>query len=263
MMHSQIEEQEIVERYARNQLLPEEQRAFEEHFFACDECFRQVQAAQRLIAGMRDAGRRGLLDGDRLKATPLMAASPWAGWRRWAIPAFAFSSCAALALVALTAWLFLYRLPHLRRQIEQASQQRLQQTVAELRVQEQARAALERQLGRGNAPEGNVPFALLQATREAASPPTEVSVPAGAHRVVLWVEVGGARRFGSFRLQLFTAEDRLVETVENLNRNTYGALVVSLVGERLQPGKYLIKVAGEEPKPSTLVGEYQLRIRRP
>jgi len=64
MMHPQIEDQEIVERYVRNQLAEEERKAFEEHFFACDDCFEKLQATDRFVAGMRDAARRGLLAGD-------------------------------------------------------------------------------------------------------------------------------------------------------------------------------------------------------
>lgn len=263
LMHSQIEEQEIVERYVMNRLPPDEQRAFEEHFFTCEECFEDVQAAQRLIAGMRDAGRKGLLGGDRLKAARIMDAPLWAGWRSWAIPAFAFSSCAALVLTVLTAWLFLYRMPRMQREIEQASQKRLQQTIAELQVHDQARTALETQLGRGNAPEGNLPFVMIEATRDAAAPPNEVIVPAGEHHLVLWVEVEPARRLSSFRLQFYTEKNQLVETVENLKRNAYGALVVSLSAEHLQSGKYLIRLTGEEPQRSTLLGEYRLEIRRP
>ncbi len=60
-MHRQIEEEEIVERYARNQLAPEEREAFEEHFFTCDECFEKLQATERFIAGVRNATARGLL----------------------------------------------------------------------------------------------------------------------------------------------------------------------------------------------------------
>ena len=249
MRHRQIEDEEIVERYARNQLAPEEREAFEEHFFACDECFEKLQATERFIAGVRDAADRGLL------GSGLPEAAPARGWSSWMLPALAVSTCTALAFAAVMGWVFLFQMPNLRQQLNQAA--------AELRVQREARAALEKQLGRGSAAEVNLPFVMLQATRDVQAPPTEVTLPAGAQRVVLWADVGPAGRFRSFRLQVYTADNRLVETLENLKRNSYGALAVSLPAERLPAGDYLVKLAGEEPPPPSAVGEYRLRIRRP
>ena len=65
MMHQQIEDEEIIERYVRNQLGAEERKAFEEHYFTCEECFGKLEATERFIAGVRDAGRRGYLERSR------------------------------------------------------------------------------------------------------------------------------------------------------------------------------------------------------
>lgn len=248
MMHAQIEDEEIIERYARNQLAPEERRAFEEHFFSCEECFEKLQATERFMAGMRNAVERGLLS----SGSPQAALAR--GWRSWMLPALALSTCAALAFAAVTGWVFLFQLPSLRQQ--------LQQVVAELRVQQETQAALEKQFGRGAA-EANLPFVMLEATRDLQAPPSEVTLPAGAQRVVLWAEVGPAGRFRSFRLQVYAADNKLIETLEHLNRNSYGALVGSLPADRLPAGDYLIKLSGQEPPPSSVVAEYRLRIRRP
>jgi len=247
-MHPQIEKDDIIERYARHQLAPEEQRAFEDHFFACDECFEKLQAAERFLAGVRDAAERGLLRGGQ----PASAAR---AWPRWLLPAFAVSACAALALAAVSGWMFFAELPRLRRHLDQ--------TAAELYTRQRAQAALEGQLGRGSAAEPNLPFVMLQATRDVQAPPNEVAVPPGAQRVVLWAELGPAGRFRTFRLQVYTADNKLVETLEDLKRNSYGAIALSLPAERLPPGDYLVKLAGEEPPPSSVVGEYRLRVRRP
>ena len=53
MLHSQIENEEIIERYVRSQLTPEARRAFEEHFMGCDKCFEKLQTTERFIAGIR------------------------------------------------------------------------------------------------------------------------------------------------------------------------------------------------------------------
>ena len=249
MMHRQIEQEEIVERYARNQLAPEEREAFEEHFFACDECFEKLQATEGFIAGVRNAAARGLLG----SGSPQAALAR--DWKSWMLPALALSSCAALAFAAMTGWVFLFQVPSLRQQLQQAA--------AELHVQRETRAALEKQLGPGTAAEANLPFIMLEATRDVQAPPSQATLPAGAQRLVLWAEVGPAGRFRSFRLQVYAVDNRLIETLEHLKRNSYGALIASLPAERLPAGDYLVKLSGEEPPPSSVVAEYRLRIRRP
>ena len=59
MNHHEIEQDEIVERYVRHRLAADERLAFQEHYFACDECFAQVQTTARFVAGVRQAARAG------------------------------------------------------------------------------------------------------------------------------------------------------------------------------------------------------------
>jgi hypothetical protein len=248
MMHPQIEDEEIVERYVRNQLAEEERKAFEEHFFACDDCFEKLQATERFVAGMRDAARRGLLAGD--------AQGTASAWRigSWLIPLFAVSACGALLLAALSGWLYFVQLPDLRGQLSQSA--------AELRAQQQARAALEHLIAGSMQAEANVPLVMLQATRDMQAPPNEVSVPLGAKHVVLWVELPRGKP-SRFRLQVNATDNRPVEMLDNLERNSYGALAVSLPVEALQPGDYRITLSNQEASPASLLAEYRLRIRRP
>src|SRR5436309_7699734 len=126
MVHSDIEKDGIVERYVRRQLTVEEQQAFEEHFFGCDECFAKLQEAERFQAGLRDAARRGLLDNTRGSAAP-------AGRWRWA---FAAAACAAIVFLTMSSWMYFRQLPQLR--------DTLNRTAAELEVERQARATLPR-----------------------------------------------------------------------------------------------------------------------
>jgi hypothetical protein len=248
MMHPEIEDQEIVERYVRNQLAEEERKAFEEHFFACDDCFEKLQATERFVAGMRDAARRGLLAGD-VEGTAF-------AWRigSWLIPAFGVSASAALLLATVSGWLYFVQLPKLRGQLSQSA--------AELRSQQQARVALEHQIASSIQAEANVPLVMLQATRDVQAAPNEVSVPLEAKHVVLWVEVPRGK-FSRFRLEVDATDNRPVEMLDNLQRNSYGALAVSLPVEALQPGDYRIRLTAEEPVPASLLAEYRLRIRRP
>jgi hypothetical protein len=47
MTHDEVEQREIVELYVRKRLSPEDRGAFQEHFFACDSCFDQIQTMER------------------------------------------------------------------------------------------------------------------------------------------------------------------------------------------------------------------------
>jgi hypothetical protein len=248
MMHQDIEDQEIIERYVRDQLSPEERRAFEEHFFGCEECFRKLEIMERFIAGIDYAGNRGLLAGE---VEGRARRSIWSGWL---VPAFAASACAALILGAFSGWLYFSQMPRMRQQ--------LRQSAADLRVQQEVRAALERQIVSSIQTEANVPLVMLQATRDVQAAANEVSIPPGAKHLVLWVEVP-AGKSSRFRLQVDAADNRTVDAVDNLQRNTYGALAVSLPAEALQPGDYRIRLTSQEPPPLSLVGEYRLKIRKP
>jgi Putative zinc-finger len=248
MMHHQIEDEEIIERYVRNQLPEEERKAFEEHFFACDDCFEKLQTTERFVAGFRDAASRGLLVGNAQGS-----AAPWR-LGSWLIPAFGATACAGLVLAAVSGWLYFLQMPKLRSQLNHST--------TELGAEKQARAALEQRMANSNQAEANLPLVMLQATRNVQAGPNEVAVPRGAKHLVLWIDVptGNSR---SFRLQVDTADNRPVEQLDNLQRNTYGALAVSLPVESLQPGEYRIRLSRQEPLPVSLLGEYRLRIRRP
>jgi len=247
MMHRQIENEAIIERYVRNQLEAEERKAFEEHYFTCEECFEKLEATERFIAGVRDAGRRGLLGSAANEA----ASRP--GWRAWMLSTVVASACAAAVLVVATGWMLLFQMPKLRQQLNQSA--------ANLRAEQAARAALEQEIASVNQAEINLPLVMLQATRDVQAAPNEVTVPPGAKHLVLWIEVpmGNVR---SFRLQVDAADNRPVEQLDNLQRNTYGAVAVSLPAESLQLGEYRIRLSRQEPPPLTLLEEYRLRIRR-
>lgn len=250
MMHSEIEDQEIIERYVRNQLAPQERQAFEEHFFDCQECFERVQATERFVAGIRDAVGRHLMD-DRRSADYVRVPS---FWRAWMFPALAASSCAAVALAVFAAWTLFFQMPELRQQLNQAA--------ADLGAQREAMAALQKQIASATQAETNVPLVMLQATRNAEAPPNDAVLSPDAKRLTLWIELPSSMS-GTFRLEIATADGRNIQTLQNLKRNTYGALVVSLPAEMLQSGIYTVRLSRQEPSPATLVEEYRLRIRRP
>ena len=242
-MHSRIEEEEIVERYARKQLTPEEQQAFEEHFFGCDECFQKLQEMDRFLAGMHAAGERGLLN-ERAQAA--------AGRSRWFLPGLAVAACTALFAVT-SGWLYLREIPRLRGELDQ--------TTKRLNIEKQERAELERKAALVETAEANVPLVMLQTSRTGEGPTTAV-LPKGARHLVLWIEIGPSR-YREFQLEVFSEQGQRLTTLEHLKPGPYGALAASVPTEQLPNGECRIKLTGQDPAPAALAGEYLLRINRP
>ena len=245
MLHKHIENEEVIERYVRNRLATEERLAFEEHFFACDDCFAKVREMEKFVAGIRDAAESGTLP-----SPEETAASPFpAKWFLWALTA---STCMALVLALAVGWLTLRTLPRLRAD--------LNTTTAQVQSQQQIIARLQEVPNPQETPEANVPLVMLQASRgdEAA----ETVLPTGAKRVVLWVETGPTR-YRSYRMEISSASGEPVAAIENLIRGPYGAIAASLPSDRLPPGVFRITLTGQAPPPASLVGEYRLRVRKP
>lgn len=244
MLHTQIKNEEVIERYVKNRLTPEERHAFEEHFFSCDECFEKVQAMEQFVAGIRDAAQSGTL-----AHTQEPAARVVFRWLPWAL---AFSTCAAVVLAIVVGWLSFSTLPRLRSDLNVRA--------AQVRSQEQMLARRQENPIPQETAEANVPLAILQAER--GDEMTEVTLPPGAKRILLWTEIGPTR-FRSYRMEVYSSSGRLVESVDDLVRSPYGALVASLPADQLQAGVFRITLTGQVPPPASLVGEYRLRIRKP
>ena len=49
-----VQRDDMIDRYILRQLSPEEQEAFEEHYFGCDRCFRELQQTQKLILILKE-----------------------------------------------------------------------------------------------------------------------------------------------------------------------------------------------------------------
>ena len=296
LTHQSIEQREIVERYVTDTLSPEERRAFQEHYFNCEACFAQVEITERFISGIRDAAASGLLDSRISKKAQM----PMSGvWSRWFQPTVAVATAASLILAATVGWFLLYTEPKLRQQLareqqmrEQAvreSQQNLNQAEEQLRLEREARAKLENQLAqqqqersklenqiaenrlpRNMSPgevfpdrsEPNIPIVMLEATRDAGGTTNSLDVPRNARTFVLWIEVPSQARGGTYRLQIYTDQNRLLKTARGLKLNSYGALAVSLSAKSFQSGSYLVRLYSEGRQPTDLVGEYRLQVRR-
>jgi hypothetical protein len=248
MLHAYIESEEVIERYVRNRLTPEDKNAFEEHFFTCEDCFAKVQEIEQFVAGVDDAAERGMLP-----TVPEPAANPvFAGWMPWVLGA---STLAAAALAAVVGWMALDTVPKLEADLNATSAKvsEQQQTIAEL--QQAAGSTAEGARG----PEANVPLVMLESSRGGET--ATAVLPAGAKRLILWVEIGPTR-FNSYRMEVVSQAGTPVATLDNLTRGPYGGIVASLPADHLQPGSFRITLKGQSPPPAGLVGDYLLQIRR-
>jgi anti-sigma factor RsiW len=288
MNHQEIEENEIIERYLLHQLAADERRAFQEHYFSCDECFEKAQMEARFIAGVRDESRSGAF---AKSAFATSTAAPAASWPGWLKPAFTLAAAASLVMAIALGWLLLDQIPKLRgelarerqarEQVEREQQQSLNRAREEaeserrkVEIERNERAKLQSQveeLARNQtwqssnsktAAQANVPIVVLEAVRDSQSGANQIHLPADANHLTLWQEVEPGNRFDSFQLQIFDASNRQVQTIRGLKANSYGALAASVSAKAFQTGKYLVKLYGVKGQQRELVGEYDLNVRR-
>jgi len=245
-MHPQIENEEIIERYVRRQLSVQERQAFEEHFMGCDECFEKLQTMEQFVAGIHDAAIRGMFE-DAGTAVPRRSDL----WFKWA---FAATATAAVILGAVTAWAYLAGIPKLRREVDRAA--------AELQAEQRLRADLERKAASLEQPEANIPLVILQASRAARDEAASIVVQPASRHIVLWIDIDPSR-YRDFRLEVFSQDSRLVASLEHLDRGPYGAIAASLPADQLPAGDFRIRLSAQDQQPSVLIGEYQLKVRRP
>jgi anti-sigma factor RsiW len=269
MKHQEIDDNEIIERYVLQRLSVDERQAFQEHFFACDECFDKVQMTARFIAGVRESSVAGALAklSDETRAVRSSTASRAAevaafGWN-WLRPAFVLATAASVVLALLLGWLLVNQLPKLRHQLEREklsreqmerdTQQRLEQATGELEKERQQlqnekneRAKLATQLEELarqrpaslegiNRPQANAPVVILEALRD-SQVSNRLTLPEQAKSATLWIEVEADSRFNSYRLQILRADHQVVDTIPGAKPNAYGALAVNVPARLLQTG---------------------------
>jgi hypothetical protein len=288
MNHQEIEEKEIIEGYVLHRLAADERRAFQEHYFSCDECFEKAQMQARFMAGVRGESRSGVLARSAFTASTATPAASWPGWLK---PAFTLAAVASLVLAVALAWLLFNQIPKLREelarerqareQVERETQQNLNRARDEveserqkLEIERSERAKLQsrvEELARNQtwqssdsklATQANVPIIVLEAVRDSQTAAKPIQLPVNASHLTLWLEVEPGNRFDSFQLQILDAGNRQVQTIPGLKANPYGALALSLSVKAFQTGKYVAKLYGVKGRQREFIGEYDLNIRR-
>ncbi|HEY8203954.1 MAG TPA: zf-HC2 domain-containing protein [Pyrinomonadaceae bacterium] len=286
MTHQQIEANEIVERYVLHQLPPEERRAFQEHYFSCDECFERTQTQARFIASAREAADSGFLVAGQSEPASSVFLFP-ALLRAWVVPALAAGLLVAFALIGLWAL-------SLRRQNQQLVQQTAERSPAaeELRrsetrireleasgtasqeqleslkkenskLKEQLQAAereRETHVSQLRRSDINVPVINIFPVDEAqrgggASAANRIRVPLGTESLVLILGDYKAG-YASYRLEIRDASGRLVTRHAGLKPDQNGDLSVMLSRALLRQSKYKLSLFGRQE----LIAQYVIEI---
>ena len=277
MTHNDIDQQEIVEGYVRHKLSPERRSAFEEHFFACDECFDKVQSAERFVTGVRYAAEAGLLAREIPGAGAAKPLAPLAGWLR---PALALSAAVSVVLAGALAWVLFYRAPQLRAElarerdqqerIRQEDQQKLDRTSDELNSEIARRTEVEKQLADLQAvnqgepraqTEANAPVIMLEAERSNETP-IVVSIPSGARSLIFVNQPGPGPRFRTYRIEVDSGSHKRILAVEGLKKGADGMLTLILPASAFGNGLHFVKLYGIDRGRAELAGEYSINIRK-
>lgn len=280
MMHSQIEDQQIVERYIRNQLNDDQRSEFQAHFFECDECFTNLQTMERFIAGIRDGAESGLMSADLTKPVLLPP------WNRWFKPVFAITAIATLVLTAVVAWLMLVRLPELRNQLALERHAREDLEIRKQREIDELNNRLTKREPNGQSESGgttlqsnpdevsdvnpksgsdliarNVPMVVLASTRSGEDASQIRLLPNSSH-FACWMEVGPGLDFKVFQVDAFNESGALIALQREIKKNRKGAVIATFSAQNFSSGDYRIRLYGLSKSDRSLIGEYKLHINR-
>lgn len=272
MNHHEIEQQDVIERYVRHQLKPDERRAFQEHYFACDDCFAQVESTAKFIAGVQHSARVGAL-AENAREVVNSAVASW--WKSWFMPAFALAATACLLLAV--GWIIFKQNPQGREEAakpkstpEQLAGEKEQPTVTPGTTGPSPvptvadRRELNDKVAQNHPPptpsiKGVTASVMLESSRDVKGG-AQLKLPENATALTLRMEVE-VGRYQSYQLQIFAA-GRAVKTLSGLKANSQGALAASVPTAQLPPGKYSVRLFGVKAQQKELVGDYDLTIRQ-
>ncbi len=280
MDHNEVLERGLIEAYHRGEIPPEEEAAFEAHFFACPACTEQLEMARGFQRGLK-----AMVAEDLARQAMQVGLFAWLARRsvlaRWGAVLAALLLVAGLPLL----WLVSER-SELRtaREERAALQSRASALEAQVAAQEkqgsEARRRLEEQLaalraeqGSGNTPaerpsaEGplvNTPVFLLALVRgtEKEGGTSIDPVKAGSH-FSLALDVEEAPGVATYRITVSDARGKERFRRDGIRRNSLETLLVTFPSSYFPPGGYRLKVEGlDRQGGSSAVGEYRFRIAR-
>ena len=285
MDHAYAEEHGLVEAYLKDRLSDSEREAFEAHYFACDDCMGQLEAASDFGEGMRqvaaeDTARAAAA---RTQVGLLASLALLSRGRRLAL-AGALLLLAALPIGLLVANRGLERQlqeaqtaratnPTLDQQIAslEAKLRSLQQSDAENRQRLETELAKERQIRAAAeqekaGPQVNLPIFTLAAVRSGEEagrePVNHVPISATTPSVVFTLELATID-YPTYRVLLRDGSGKDVWQARGLKPDSRDSLVILLPSSMLAPGVYQLTVEGvKQNGQGFAVAGYPFRVVR-
>jgi hypothetical protein len=264
MDHAYIAEHSLIDRYRRGLLAPDEEQQFEEHFFGCPACAREIEIARSLEQGIKAMAAE-----DAAVAAGIFT---WLARRGRGFQAAAAAAALLLAAAIPAAWLAARDSRRDQRAQQAAAEYRRQlegerQQVAELggrlAASETGRAAerarLADQLAQTPAAAGtgggaawttpllDTPILLLHSFRDqaGAGPPLTISAAKAARPLALAVEAADEGRYASYSVALVAAAGgRTLLQKSGLQPNALETLMLTFPPGFLAAGDYRLDVSG-------------------
>lgn len=215
MDHATIERERFIDRYLLAQLNEDEAASFEEHYLGCAQCLDELEAAEQLQLGLKQAAAE-----DVAKVTATL--SLWSRLARWPHqrPALVFAALALLLLLpAGLSW--------------QLSQ--LQSELARTRVQ----------LETVQSPQAGTLITYLDAERSApaadSAPTQRIRLPAEPSWIVLAAQLDAAA--SQISAELRDPDGAVIWQASGLTADALGNLTVSVHSAQMQPGDYQLQLS--------------------
>ncbi len=227
MDHSEAIGSHAAEKYALGEMDESERDAYEAHFFECEECAQEVKAAARFLEAARPVVGEGERQATEVAARPRPSIAK-ARWPQvsslfWPMPLGA-AAALLLALGGPAVYLAAVKVPRLERALAEA--QSLQPAS----------------------------WHFLSVSR--SEPPT-VTVSAGEHWVGLSLSRSSEKSFPYYLCEIRDASDRIVLSNVIPGARPDDELQILAPAERLQPGTYVVAIAGlESPSSRTPAAEF-------
>jgi len=225
MDHSEIERDDVVERYVAGKLTPDEEARFEEHYLDCPACIRAVEDAERLrrglelVAAQELAARRTVL----AAATALLRSRPGA-----------LLTGLVLVLALLPASLAWRQAGRLGDELD----------------------AARNELADERRPRINTPVLTLEPFRAGEPPVQRISLTDEPEWIVVLVELGDAAE-ASYRATLVRSDGTSVWEADGLEPSYLGAVSLSLHSSSLPPGEHVLRLEGASDRHA-----FPLRVTR-
>lgn len=265
MNHEYIAEQALVERYFRGELPAAEEAAFEAHFFACEQCQEDLEAAKELRRGLQ---AEAAYEAAAPASISARQATWWSRRQPLELGLLAAALLVALSLPLLVGWQRYQQLEgrvaaarataeEIRRDLDRERQRSSslgERLATSERDRQLERQRLEAQLQapvtepvptRLAKPLADVAVYLLATVRDAAMPIPVVG-PAGdsAEAFTLAVDAGPDAVFGSYRIEVLDRAGQRRFRRDGLQLNALEVVMVTFPVDFLPPGEYRLELAG-------------------